>query len=96
MTTGCLVALGGISTRLHRGFRYAAPAATKLDTFLNPQETPNLLELLVIEVVLHPVWPAIERSLHFAGQKFFPLELQGCAALFIQRLGGGAKPKHYS
>jgi len=60
---------------LHRRFGYAATTAAELDTFLNPQEPPNLLELLVIEVVLNPVWPAIERSLHIAGQKFLALDL---------------------
>jgi hypothetical protein len=60
---------------LHGGFGYTAPAAAELDTFLNPQEPPNLLELLVIKVILHPVGPAIERSLHIAGQKFFALDL---------------------
>jgi hypothetical protein len=70
-----LVALGRSSGRLHGGFGYTAAAAAELDTFLNPQELPHLLELLVIKVVLYPVGPAIERSLHIPAQKFFALDL---------------------
>ena len=51
----------------------------------------TLLDRLVVQMVLDPIWAVLERRLHVAGEQLLPLDLQIGAALLVERLGDGGR-----
>ena len=73
---------------------HPAATAAELDLLLDAQEFPDPLDLLVVQMVLDPIGPVIERRLHVAGEELLPFDLARLAQLSLS--SGSAAARHAS